>query len=59
MCYAVKCNQCGKTTWRGCGQHVEQVMKDVPKSQQCECPREGAAPAQASMSVGEVHESKV
>ncbi|KAG0236286.1 hypothetical protein BGW42_003698 [Actinomortierella wolfii] len=35
MCFAVKCNNCGKT-------HVEQVMKDVPKEQQCECPREGS-----------------
>ncbi|KAG0242883.1 hypothetical protein BGW41_003283 [Actinomortierella wolfii] len=42
MCFAVKCNNCGKTTWRGCGRHVEQVMKDVPKEQQCECPREGS-----------------
>ncbi|OAQ23174.1 hypothetical protein K457DRAFT_142927 [Linnemannia elongata AG-77] len=43
MCFAVKCNKCGKTTWKGCGMHVEQVMKDVPKSQQCECPREGSS----------------
>ncbi|KAF9922037.1 hypothetical protein FBU30_007893 [Linnemannia zychae] len=43
MCYAVKCDKCGKTTWKGCGMHVEQVMKDVPKSQQCECPREGSS----------------
>ncbi|KAK3822170.1 MAG: hypothetical protein JOS17DRAFT_322756 [Linnemannia elongata] len=43
MCFAVKCNKCGKTTWKGCGMHVEQVMKDVPKTQQCECPREAPA----------------
>ncbi|KAH7884288.1 hypothetical protein F5I97DRAFT_1888400 [Phlebopus sp. FC_14] len=24
-CYAVKCDKCGKTTWKGCGQHVESV----------------------------------
>ncbi|KAF9429461.1 hypothetical protein BGZ76_001265 [Entomortierella beljakovae] len=43
MCFAVKCDKCGKTTWKGCGMHVEQVMKNVPKNQQCECPREGAS----------------
>ncbi|KAG0348245.1 hypothetical protein BG005_011665 [Podila minutissima] len=42
MCFPVKCNKCGKTTWKGCGMHVEQVMRDVPKAQQCECPREGS-----------------
>ena len=30
MCRAVECSACGKTTWSGCGQHVEQVMRDVP-----------------------------
>ncbi|KAI9237652.1 MAG: hypothetical protein BYD32DRAFT_416027 [Podila humilis] len=53
MCFAVKCNKCGKTTWKGCGMHVEQVMRDVPKSQQCECPREGAAPAAPASSSAE------
>ncbi|KAI0090983.1 hypothetical protein BDY19DRAFT_668463 [Irpex rosettiformis] len=24
-CYAVKCSTCGKTTWKGCGQHVDSV----------------------------------
>lgn len=35
MCRAVKCTKCGKTTWAGCGQHVDQVMKNVPKADQC------------------------
>ncbi|MBK8729176.1 MAG: hypothetical protein IPM00_07155 [Tetrasphaera sp.] len=35
MCRAVTCKTCGKTTWAGCGQHVDQVMRDVPKAQQC------------------------
>ena len=29
--------QCGKTTWAGCGRHVDNVMKDVPQSRQCTC----------------------
>jgi len=36
MCRAVKCKSCGKTTWAGCGQHVEQVMRNVPKAERCD-----------------------
>jgi hypothetical protein len=44
MCRAVKCRTCGKTTWAGCGQHVEQVMRGVPASQRCSGhPREPSA----------------
>ena len=25
MCHAVTCTVCGKTTWQGCGQHVDEV----------------------------------
>lgn len=35
MCRAVKCRICGKTTWAGCGQHVDQVFAGVPKSERC------------------------
>jgi hypothetical protein len=35
MCQAVICPICGKTTWAGCGRHVDQVMRDVPASQRC------------------------
>jgi hypothetical protein len=35
MCSAVTCRTCGKTTWAGCGQHVDQVMRDVPLADQC------------------------
>ena len=35
MCRAVKCRQCGKTTWAGCGQHVESVMRGVPRADRC------------------------
>ncbi|WP_165858002.1 hypothetical protein [Corynebacterium alimapuense] len=37
MCYPVNCNQCGKTTWAGCGQHVAQVKANVPANQWCTC----------------------
>jgi hypothetical protein len=35
MCRAVACRTCGKTTWAGCGQHVDQVMRGVPAAQRC------------------------
>ncbi len=35
MCRATTCRKCGKTTWAGCGQHVDQVLRGVPRSQRC------------------------
>ena len=35
MCSPVTCDTCGKTTWAGCGQHVDQVMRGVPRDQRC------------------------
>lgn len=35
MCYPVTCTTCGKTTWNGCGQHVDDVRRAVPASQWC------------------------
>jgi hypothetical protein len=35
MCRAVTCRKCGKTTWAGCGQHVDQVMRRVPAADRC------------------------
>lgn len=39
MCRPANCKSCGKTTWAGCGNHVDAVMRNVPKSQQCSCDR--------------------
>ena len=35
MCRRITCKKCGKPTYAGCGQHVEQVLAGVPKSQRC------------------------
>lgn len=35
MCYKVKCNNCGKWTWAGCGNHVEQALSNVPQEERC------------------------
>ena len=38
MCRPATCRTCGKPTYAGCGQHVDQVLRDVPKAQRCVCP---------------------
>jgi len=35
MCRAVTCRVCGKTTWAGCGEHVQSVKQSVPAGQWC------------------------
>jgi hypothetical protein len=35
MCRPATCRTCGKTTWAGCGRHVDQVMRNVPNAQRC------------------------
>ena len=35
MCRAVTCRKCGKTTWAGCGQHVDSVMRGVRVEDRC------------------------
>lgn len=35
MCRPTKCRTCSKTTWAGCGQHVEMVKMSVPSSDWC------------------------
>ncbi len=37
MCYPVTCSSCGKTSWGGCGQHVDGVMRSVDPSDRCAC----------------------
>lgn len=52
MCFPVKCNLCGKTTWSGCGLHVDMVMRGIPPEQRCHCPRSDIhppGPSQKSM----------
>lgn len=37
MCRAIACKKCGKTTWAGCGNHVDQVMRSVANKDRCTC----------------------
>lgn len=36
MCRRVTCKACGKPTWSGCGNHVEQALAGVPKADRCQ-----------------------
>lgn len=48
MCRPVNCKTCHKTTWSGCGMHVDQVKASVPASQWCNGRHEGTGDAPAS-----------
>ncbi|PWN28208.1 hypothetical protein BDZ90DRAFT_260026 [Jaminaea rosea] len=39
-CMPVPCSKCSKTTWAGCGNHIVQVMSQVPEAERCTCPRD-------------------
>ena len=37
MCRTTTCMYCRGTTWSGCGNHVDQVMRGVPNGERCTC----------------------
>lgn len=37
MCSPINCEKCGKVTWTGCGQHIEEALDGVPHAQLCTC----------------------
>ena len=37
MCHRVRCNKCQKITYRGCGKHADEVLKNVPIKYLCKC----------------------
>ena len=51
MCSPARCSNCSKTTWSGCGQHVDQVMRGVPKTIRCACTAEEKSQARRSGSL--------
>ena len=36
MCRPTTCEVCGKTTWKGCGKHIDSVRAQVPPDQWCD-----------------------
>lgn len=43
MCQPITCTDCGKTTWTGCGEHIEEALAGVPAEQRCPGHDTGAA----------------
>ncbi len=37
MCSPIRCATCEKTTWTGCGLHVEEALAGVAESDRCTC----------------------
>ena len=37
MCTKIDCDRCGKPTWSGCGEHIEQALVDVALAERCTC----------------------
>jgi len=37
MCSPIRCRACGKVTWTGCGEHVEEALAGVPTEERCTC----------------------
>jgi len=40
MCRPLKCDNCGKMTWEGCGLHVEEALEGVAEADRCVCDAE-------------------
>lgn len=36
MCQQIKCSECGKATWSGCGEHIEEALQGIPESARCQ-----------------------
>ncbi len=51
MCSPATCRVCGKTTWSGCGRHVDQVMRHVPASRRCQGHDQGSRTDDAGRSL--------
>lgn len=47
MCSRATCRRCGKATYSGCGDHIEEALRGVPLEQRCAC---GGAPIQGGSS---------
>lgn len=49
MCQRITCQTCGKPSFAGCGQHVEQVLGDVPPAERCQCESRNPARRDAAL----------
>ena len=37
MCSPIKCETCNKTTWTGCGEHIQEALAGIPEEELCTC----------------------
>lgn len=37
MCQQIICSSCGRPTWTGCGQHIEEALAGVLDADRCHC----------------------
>jgi hypothetical protein len=37
MCSTVRCHECQKVTWAGCGMHIDQALAGYSSDQICHC----------------------
>ena len=37
MCSRIACGKCGKPTWVGCGDHIEEALAGVAPEDRCAC----------------------
>lgn len=37
MCARITCADCGRPTWTGCGEHVEEALQGVAQADRCSC----------------------
>ena len=37
MCSKVQCKKCGKPTWQGCGEHIEEALQGIAPEDRCQC----------------------
>lgn len=35
MCQRISCEECGKPTWAGCGEHIEDALEGVAMADRC------------------------
>ena len=46
MCSTVRCPECQKVTWAGCGMHIEQALAGYSDDQICQCADEDSTASQ-------------
>jgi hypothetical protein len=62
MCRRIRCEQCQKPSFAGCGRHVDQVLKDVPPEARCHCKQavnDAAKPSESQPSAAQAAASPV